>query len=103
VLAVLHLDPVLRPAAPIGAASALRDQALKAHVAGGAEEIGTDLTLLEWADEDAVRPTRQRAATRLSSSRMFRIVIAAAIALTIAIVILVGAMTAAIQDLRRDQ
>jgi hypothetical protein len=58
--AVLHLDPVLRSAAPIRAVPTLRDQTLKAHVAGGAEEIRADLTLLEWADEDAVRPTPQQ-------------------------------------------
>ena len=37
VLPVLHLHPVLRPAALVSTVAALRDQALKAHVAGGAE------------------------------------------------------------------
>jgi hypothetical protein len=53
--------------------SALRDQALKLHVAGGAEEIGADLTLLEWADENAVRPARQQPSSwALQINRSYR-------------------------------
>jgi hypothetical protein len=42
------------------AVSTLRDQALKSNVASCAEKIGTDLALLEGADEDAVRPACQQ-------------------------------------------
>jgi hypothetical protein len=43
-----------------GRSRRFRDQALQAHIAGGAEEIRADLTLLEWADEVAGRPARQQ-------------------------------------------
>jgi hypothetical protein len=34
---------------------ALRHQSLQPHAAGGAEEVGADLALLERRDEDALR------------------------------------------------
>ena len=40
----------------IGSVFAFRDQALEAELACLAEEIRSDSTLLERADEDAVRP-----------------------------------------------
>ena len=49
-LPVLHLDPVLRPAALIRPVAALRHQAFEAHLAGSAEEVGTDLALFERPD-----------------------------------------------------
>src|SRR6516225_8758222 len=54
-LPVLHLHPILRPAALIRPVAALRHQSLQSHVAGGAKQARTDLTLLEGRDEDAVR------------------------------------------------
>src|ERR1700751_3411065 len=35
--------------------------ALKSHITGGAEEVGTDFALLELSDEDAVRPAGEQA------------------------------------------
>jgi hypothetical protein len=40
--------------------AALRHQSLQSRAAGGAKQVGPDLTLLERHDEDAVRPARQR-------------------------------------------
>src|SRR5215472_511290 len=54
-LAVLDLDPVLRPSGPIGPIRTLRHQALKAHVARRLEQVGADLALLIGCREDAVR------------------------------------------------
>ena len=59
-LAVLDLDPMLRPTSLIGTVAALGDQTLKAHPAGGAKQVGTDLALFEWRNEDATRSTRQQ-------------------------------------------
>ena len=59
VLAVLDLDPVLRSAGAIGAVGPLTHHALKAHVARGPEQVGTDLALLERGDENPVGLTRQ--------------------------------------------
>ena len=58
-LAVLVLDPVLRSASAIGAISPLTHHALKAHVARGPEQVGTNLALLERGDEDAVGAAAQ--------------------------------------------
>ena len=60
-LPVLHLDPILRPAALIGPVAALAHQPLKPHVAGGAKQVRPDLALLERSDEDAVWPAHQQA------------------------------------------
>jgi hypothetical protein len=61
VVAVLYLDPVLRAASLIRPVTALRHQALKAHVAGGAEQVRADLAALERVDEDALGPAREQA------------------------------------------
>jgi len=58
-LSVLDLSPVLRPAALIGPVAAFRHQPLQSHVAGGAEEIRSDLALLERIDEETLRPESQ--------------------------------------------
>ena len=58
--AVLHFDPVGRAAAAVRAISRLRDKALEAKLAGFAEEVGTDLALLERRDKHAVRTTSER-------------------------------------------
>jgi hypothetical protein len=60
VLAVLHLDPVRRPAAPVRSIRPLGHQPLKAHVASCTKEIGTDRAALEWVDKDAIRPAAQQ-------------------------------------------
>jgi hypothetical protein len=60
VAGVLHLNPVVAATRAVGSIAAFRHHALQSHVAGGAEEIRSDLTLLERADEDSVRPARQR-------------------------------------------
>ena len=54
-LAVLDLDPVIATAGAIRTIGPLTHHALKAHAAGGAEEVGTDLALFERRDEDSVR------------------------------------------------
>jgi hypothetical protein len=59
VLAVLHLDPIGASPAAIGAIDALGDQTLKPHIAGSPEQVGADLALLEWRDENAVGPSRE--------------------------------------------
>jgi hypothetical protein len=46
---------------PDRAGPALRHQAFEAHVAGGPEQVGADLALLEGRDKDAVRPPREQA------------------------------------------
>ena len=51
---------MLRPASLIGPVAALRHQAFKAQAAGGTEQVGADLTLLERIDEDAFRPACQQ-------------------------------------------
>jgi hypothetical protein len=61
VLPVLHLDPMLRPAASIGPVAMLRHQTFEPHVARCAKEIRADLAALERADEDALGPARQQA------------------------------------------
>jgi hypothetical protein len=38
--------------------AALRDQTLKAHAAGGTEEVRADLAAFERIDEDALGPAR---------------------------------------------
>jgi hypothetical protein len=60
VLPVLDLQPVIARACAAGALAVLRDQTLKTHAAGGAERDGSDLSLLEWSDEDAIRPAAQQ-------------------------------------------
>jgi hypothetical protein len=52
-LAVLHLNPILRPARLIGPVPALRHQTFEAHAAGGAKQVGADLATLE-PREDAL-------------------------------------------------
>jgi hypothetical protein len=44
----------------MGAVAALRHHALQPHLAGCPEQVRSDLALLEWGDEDAVRPARQQ-------------------------------------------
>src|SRR6478752_7742953 len=46
-LAVLDFDPVLRPTCLIRTVTPFRHQTLKAHVAGGAEQVRPDLATLE--------------------------------------------------------
>jgi hypothetical protein len=58
--AVLHLDPVLRPAGAIRPIAAFGDQPLQPHHAGVAKQLGTDLTLLKAAEEYPVRLARQQ-------------------------------------------
>jgi hypothetical protein len=58
VLPVLDLDPMVTPAAAIGALAMLRDQALQPHPTGRLEQIGADLALLEGRDEDRLCPPR---------------------------------------------
>lgn len=53
---VLHLDPVLGPAALVRPIAMLRNK-----FAGLPKKIRPDLALLELADEDAVRPASQEA------------------------------------------
>jgi len=50
-LPVLHLDPVLRSPATVRPIGAFRNQALEPHVAGRAEEIGSDLGVFEVGEE----------------------------------------------------
>ena len=59
-LPVLDLVPMIAPADAVGALTVLGDDALEAHVAGGVEQNGSDLSLLEGSDEDAVRPAAQQ-------------------------------------------
>ena len=58
VAGVLDLDPVVAATRAVGSIAAFRHHALQSHVAGCAEEIRFDLTLLERADEDPVRRVR---------------------------------------------
>jgi hypothetical protein len=58
VAGVLDLDPVVAATRAVGSIAAFRHYTLQSHVAGCAEEIGSDLTLLERADEDSVWPAR---------------------------------------------
>ena len=60
-LPVLHLEPMLRPAALIWPVATLRHESLQPHAAGGARQVRPDLALLERRDKDAVRPARQQA------------------------------------------
>jgi hypothetical protein len=65
---VLHFDPVLRASRLIGAVAAFRHQAFQPHVAGGAEQVGTDLAPFERRDKDAVRPAMAGSAAPRSHS-----------------------------------
>ncbi len=58
--AVFDLDPVVLPAAPIGAIAAFGNEPLEAHAAGGAKQVSTDLARLEWRYEYAIGPAAQR-------------------------------------------
>jgi hypothetical protein len=51
---VLHLDPAIEPAAPVGAVTVLRHQTLQPQLAGMPEQIRPDLALFERRDVDAV-------------------------------------------------
>jgi hypothetical protein len=51
---------MIAPADAVGALTVLGDDALEAHVAGGVEQNGSDLSLLEGSDEDTVRPAAQQ-------------------------------------------
>ena len=53
--AVLHLDPVLRPASLIRAIPPLRHQTFKTRVAGRSKQVWPDLARLERRNEDAIR------------------------------------------------
>jgi|HubBroStandDraft_3_1064219.scaffolds.fasta_scaffold329182_2 hypothetical protein len=44
----------------MGAIDALGGQTLKPHVASSAKQVGADLALLEWRDENAVGPSRKQ-------------------------------------------
>ena len=57
VLPVLHFDPVLAATAAIGPIAMFRNQSLEAELAGFAEEIWSDFSLLKGIDEDPLRPT----------------------------------------------
>jgi hypothetical protein len=52
---------VLLPAAAVWSIAMLRHQALKAELAGLAEQVRSFFTLLKIAQEYAVRPSRQEA------------------------------------------
>jgi hypothetical protein len=54
-LAVLHFDPMLLTTPTIGSISMLGDQTLQPEFAGLAEQVRPDFTLLEFAEEDAIR------------------------------------------------
>jgi hypothetical protein len=60
VLAVLHLDPIGASPAAIGAIDALRQHSLESHIAGSVKQVGADLALLEWRDENAIGPSRKQ-------------------------------------------
>ena len=45
---VLDLDPVIAPAAAVGALAVLGDQALQPHQAGVAKQVRPDLALFKW-------------------------------------------------------
>jgi hypothetical protein len=51
---VLHLDPILRPAASVRSVTSLRDQALESHTTYGPEQVRPDCAALELADKDTV-------------------------------------------------
>jgi hypothetical protein len=60
--------------AAIGAVAAFRDQALKAHLAGGVKQIRPDLAQFERRDEDAVgrrASRRARLVLRIESGRSY--------------------------------
>jgi hypothetical protein len=59
VTSVLDLDPVRRAAGAVPALAALGNHALQPELAGVAEQVWSDLALLEVADEDAIRPPDQ--------------------------------------------
>jgi hypothetical protein len=59
-VAVLHLDPIRRPASAIGPISAFRYQALQPHVAGRPKQVWTDLALFKRRDKNAVGPPCQQ-------------------------------------------
>jgi hypothetical protein len=52
-LAVFHLHPILRPPGLVRSVTPLRDQALKAHIAGGEKQVGANLALFKGRDKDA--------------------------------------------------
>jgi hypothetical protein len=55
------LDPVGRSASAKGAVAVFRHQALLAHEAALAKQVGPDPALLEWGNKDAFRAPRQKA------------------------------------------
>ena len=57
---VLDLDPAVEPAGAIEAIAVLGDQTFQPHQADVAEQIRTDLALLEWCEVNAVHAPRQR-------------------------------------------
>jgi hypothetical protein len=58
-LRVLDLDPARAAASTIWALAVLRDQTLKPHHAGVAEQVGADLTLLVRGGMDAIGAARE--------------------------------------------
>ena len=63
---------MLRPARLIGTVAALRNQAFQPHAAGGPKQVGADLALFEWRDEDASgrrASSRARLVLRIDSGR----------------------------------
>ena len=69
-LPVLDLDPVPEPAGAIEAVAMLRDQPFETHQAGLAEQVRSDLALLEVGEVEGcgvvlwIQPRGQRRATR---------------------------------------
>ena len=55
---VLDLDPVIAPAAAVGALAVLGDQALQPHQAGVAKQVRPDLALFKWRQVDAIQAPR---------------------------------------------